>query len=511
MTAGVLVRRGYGDPEAARRFLDGELPAHDPFLLGDMRGGLRARSAPRSRPGQRICVHGDYDVDGICATALAVLVLRELGADVDWHLPSRFEEGYGVARRDARAARRRGLRARPDRRLRHHRRRGGRARRARSGSRSSSPTTTGPARRCRTARSSRPGRRDYPFPELCGTGVVYKLGQALLGADSEVARRGTSTSSRSRRSPTSCRSSTRTARSRSPACARSRGRRSPGLRALMRAARRRPGRGRRGRRRLPARAAHQRRRPARPSRAPRSSCCSPTTQDEARRLADAARGAEPRPPGGRGADPARGDRAGRGVARGPSARRRGYVVAGEDWHEGVIGIVASRLVERYQPPGRADRRRRAATGRAPAARSRLRPARRRSPPAPRTSSASAATARRPASRSSRSTSRRSRSVRRASPTSCLGDDDLRPVTHGRRRRAARRRSTLELCAELARLAPFGLGNPGVTLLARGLRARRARHRRRRQAPALPRPPTTAATPAARSRSASARSSTASAA
>ena len=42
-------------------------------------------------------VHGDYDVDGICATALAVLLLRELGADVDWHLPSRFEEGYGVS------------------------------------------------------------------------------------------------------------------------------------------------------------------------------------------------------------------------------------------------------------------------------------------------------------------------------------------------------------------------------------------------------------------------------
>src|SRR3989304_3592614 len=48
--------------------------------------------------GRRICVHGDYDVDGICATALAVLTLRELDADVRWHLPSRFEEGYGVSR-----------------------------------------------------------------------------------------------------------------------------------------------------------------------------------------------------------------------------------------------------------------------------------------------------------------------------------------------------------------------------------------------------------------------------
>ena len=47
--------------------------------------------------GDKICVHGDYDVDGICATALATLTLRELGANVVWHLPSRFEEGYGVS------------------------------------------------------------------------------------------------------------------------------------------------------------------------------------------------------------------------------------------------------------------------------------------------------------------------------------------------------------------------------------------------------------------------------
>src|SRR5438045_9198798 len=95
ITASVLVRRGYGDPEQARAFLAGEQPLHDPFLLGDMAVAVeRIRAAVAA--GQRICVHGDYDVDGICATVLAVLVLRELGADVDWHLPSRFDEGYGV-------------------------------------------------------------------------------------------------------------------------------------------------------------------------------------------------------------------------------------------------------------------------------------------------------------------------------------------------------------------------------------------------------------------------------
>jgi single-stranded-DNA-specific exonuclease len=96
VTASVLVRRGYGDPEEARRFLAAQLPGHDPLLLGDMEKAVEAlRKAVAD--GRRICVHGDYDVDGICATALAVLLLREVGADVVWHLPSRFEEGYGVS------------------------------------------------------------------------------------------------------------------------------------------------------------------------------------------------------------------------------------------------------------------------------------------------------------------------------------------------------------------------------------------------------------------------------
>ena len=46
----------------------------------------------------RITVHGDYDVDGICSTAILVRALRTLGADVDWYLPSRIDDGYGLAR-----------------------------------------------------------------------------------------------------------------------------------------------------------------------------------------------------------------------------------------------------------------------------------------------------------------------------------------------------------------------------------------------------------------------------
>src|SRR3954447_24938160 len=72
VTAAVLARRGYLDPDDARRFLAGEQPPHDPFLLGDMETACeRIRAAVAD--GKRICVHGDYDVDGIAATALAVL------------------------------------------------------------------------------------------------------------------------------------------------------------------------------------------------------------------------------------------------------------------------------------------------------------------------------------------------------------------------------------------------------------------------------------------------------
>src|SRR6476646_1710023 len=96
ITASVLVRRGYGDPEEARAFLDGEQPLHDPFLLGDMAAAV-AQIRAAVADGRRICVHGDYDADGICATVLAIRILRELGAEVEWHLPSRFDEGYGVS------------------------------------------------------------------------------------------------------------------------------------------------------------------------------------------------------------------------------------------------------------------------------------------------------------------------------------------------------------------------------------------------------------------------------
>src|SRR5881227_3942734 len=95
-TAEVLIRRRHSTPDAARAFLEQDGAAHDPMLLGDMAAACE-RIERAVAAGECVCVHGDYDADGICATALAVLVLRGLGADVEWHLPSRFEEGYGLA------------------------------------------------------------------------------------------------------------------------------------------------------------------------------------------------------------------------------------------------------------------------------------------------------------------------------------------------------------------------------------------------------------------------------
>lgn len=94
--ATVLSRRGYTDPEAARRFLSGEGELHDPFLFPQMQDVCR-RIREAISSGETICIHGDYDVDGITGTALLISVLREFGAKVGYHLPNRFTEGYGVS------------------------------------------------------------------------------------------------------------------------------------------------------------------------------------------------------------------------------------------------------------------------------------------------------------------------------------------------------------------------------------------------------------------------------
>ncbi len=94
--AQVLVRRGLGDPAAARAFLHPDFRVHDPYLMTGM-SDARRRLDQALRRGEAIAVHGDYDADGITATFLLVSVLADLGADVRWRLPNRFSEGYGVS------------------------------------------------------------------------------------------------------------------------------------------------------------------------------------------------------------------------------------------------------------------------------------------------------------------------------------------------------------------------------------------------------------------------------
>jgi single-stranded-DNA-specific exonuclease len=95
VTAQVLVRRGFADPDLARAFLEADV-RHPLDAFGGLREGA-ARILEHVGRGSRITVHGDYDVDGVSATAVLVRALRTLGADVDWYLPSRIDDGYGLA------------------------------------------------------------------------------------------------------------------------------------------------------------------------------------------------------------------------------------------------------------------------------------------------------------------------------------------------------------------------------------------------------------------------------
>jgi single-stranded-DNA-specific exonuclease len=458
--ATVLARRGYGDVVLARAFLEAELPEHDPFRLGDMPEACDAIRAAVAA-GKPICVHGDYDADGICATALAVLILRELGAKVSWHLPSRFDEGYGLAREtitrlaeegcglvltvdcgvtavdEVAHAKALGLNVIV---TDHHR----------SGQELPACPVVGPY------------RGEYPFGDLCGTGVVWKLGQALLGPESEALARHLDLVA------------VATVADVVPLVDENRGlavaglrrlarTQKPGVQELMAAARVDPATvdsGAIGFRLAPRLNAAGRL--GRPEAA--LELLLTEEREQARHLA------------GQLEDLNR-DRqaveerilreAVQAIEEWPESRRRrrAYVVAGEGWHEGVIGIVASRLVERYGRPvvliagtdgawkgsGRSipgfdlhDGLKQCSGelerwgGHAAAAGLSILPER--------VDAFAEAFS--------------------AVGDAALGEDDLRPpakvdaLVHGGD-------LTLHLCGELARLAPFGLGNPNVTLLLAG--------------------------------------------
>ncbi len=335
-----LVRRGYRTPEEARAFLAAD-ESHDAGAFESMTAVVEQVRAAIDA-GKRITVHGDFDVDGVCATTLLVGALRELGAECDWLIPDRIADGYGLtaANVERLAERGTGLIVTVDcgitaveevalaRRLGievvvtdHHQ----------------------PGAELPDCPILHPALDGYPFPELCGTAVAWKLACGLRGAaeadldlvalatvadlvplvgeNRALVRRGLAEARRARR---------------------------PGLRALMAAAK-----------------------------------CDPSQLDEgdfafrlaprinaAGRLYRADAGVELflTEDGGRAEEiavelsRANGERRAteqRVAGEAEAALRAlpeqlreapGLILAGRDWHPGVIGIVASRLVEKHHRP-----------------------------------------------------------------------------------------------------------------------------------------------------------------
>ena len=92
----ILYRRGLRSNADAEAYLSGTgSEEHDPFLMLGMENAIH-RLVEAIQSGERIVVYGDFDADGVSATVLLVETLREVGADVQHYIPSRFEEGYGL-------------------------------------------------------------------------------------------------------------------------------------------------------------------------------------------------------------------------------------------------------------------------------------------------------------------------------------------------------------------------------------------------------------------------------
>nr|WP_246147482.1 single-stranded-DNA-specific exonuclease RecJ [Secundilactobacillus folii] len=95
MVAQILLNRGYDDETKASRFLHPDLSQlHDPFAMHDMQKGIdRIQEAVAN--GDHITIYGDYDADGVTSTSILYETLDQIGADVDYFIPNRFVDGYG--------------------------------------------------------------------------------------------------------------------------------------------------------------------------------------------------------------------------------------------------------------------------------------------------------------------------------------------------------------------------------------------------------------------------------
>ncbi len=336
-----LVRRGYRTPEQARSFLAAD-ESHPPSDFEGMDKAVE-RVLAAIEAGGRITVHGDFDVDGVCATALMISTLRDMGADCDWFIPDRIDDGYGLSGATVRLLAERGTSllltvdcgitcadevalARElgmevvvtD----HHQ----------------------PGERLPDCPILHPEISNYPFKSLCGTAVAWKLACALLGTEAvddldlvalatvadvvplvgenrSLVRRGLAEVRRAQR---------------------------PGMRALLEAAKCEPERLDEGD--LGFRLAPRINAAGRLYRADAGVELF-LTEDEQRAEAIAvelSRANSERRSTEREVDAAA--EAARRELPDHLREAHGLVLAGRDWHPGVVGIVASRLVERHHRP-----------------------------------------------------------------------------------------------------------------------------------------------------------------
>lgn len=98
ITSQILVNRGINTPDRVKSFLNPQIGTlSDPYSLPDMdRAIQRIRDAALS--GESVLVHGDYDADGVTSTAIILTVLKKLGIQCDFFIPNRFDHGYGFNR-----------------------------------------------------------------------------------------------------------------------------------------------------------------------------------------------------------------------------------------------------------------------------------------------------------------------------------------------------------------------------------------------------------------------------
>lgn len=343
VTAAILVRRGLGEPEAARRFL-AAAERHDPRSMAGMDAAVERILGHVAR-GSRIVVHGDYDVDGVSSTAVLMRALRRLGAEPRWHLPSRGEDGYGLSEATVErlASAGTGLIVTVDCGI------GSAAEVARAQQLGVEVVVTdhhrpgGPLPDCPIVH---PALGGYACPELCAAGVAHKLAEALYaaaGEDPSVAAEDLDLVALA----TVCDvvplvdENRRLVREGLRALARTR---KPGLRALMRVSAVDPARIDAGT--LGFRLGPRINAAGRIARAD-AALELVLTEDEGRaaEIADELdllnrerQDVETRITFAAEA------------ARAEQDAQAAFVLAGEGWHPGVIGIVASRLVERHQRP-----------------------------------------------------------------------------------------------------------------------------------------------------------------